>query len=138
MFESGNPEQWGNVHPPAEVIQKDIKEQKSYVYETDEILAVFWFDITNDPTYTHINGAWLDDKPYGVVHRIARLNSDKAKGSGKICLEWCFNQIQNIRIDTHKDNKPMITLLEKLGYKYCGIIKIENGDDRLAYQKSGE
>mgnify|MGYP003296922186 CR=1 FL=1 len=40
----------------------------------------------------------------------------------------------NIRIDTHHDNVVMQRLLKKLGFQYCGIIHLENGDPRLAFQ----
>ena len=41
----------------------------------------------------------------------------------------------SIRIDTHEDNKPMRRFLEKCGFKFCGIIYLEDGSKRLAYEK---
>ena len=137
MRDSGNPEQWGDVHPPRVLIEKDVHAGTSYVCvdeESGEIVAVFYFAIEVDKTYAKIDGQWLDDKPYGVIHRIARGRN--GKGAGAFCLEWCYEQHNNIRIDTHKDNEPMIKALEKLDYSYCGIIWIENGDERLAFQKT--
>jgi len=135
MVESGNLNQWTNGHPPQVIIENDIASGKSYVCTHEEsILAVFFLDTAPDPTYAKIDGAWKDnDVQYGVVHRIARARD--AKGAGAFCLEWCFGQIPNIRIDTHKDNAPMIKLLGNLGYHYCGIIWLANGDERLAFQK---
>jgi len=86
-----------------------------------------------DSTYTKINGAWLSDAPYSVIHRIARAKN--AKGIGAFCINWCLEKAKNIRIDTHKDNAPMLKLLDNLGFTYCGIIWLENGDERLAFQK---
>jgi len=138
MQQNGNSEQWGNVHPPRDLIVCDIHAGKSFVCINDdsgnsEIAAVFYFAVENDPTYTKIDGQWLNSAPYGVVHRIAR--SPNGKGAGAFCLNWCYEQHQNVRIDTHKDNATMISLLNRLGYTYCGIIWIENGDKRLAFQK---
>jgi len=134
MAEYGNCDQWGTVHPPRALIEEDIRIGQSYVCVSgDEILAVFMVSTIPDPTYDIINGAWLDDKPYAVVHRIARGRN--GKGAGEFCLNWCFKEFGNVRIDTHEANLPMITLLKRLGYEYCGIIWIENGDERLAYQK---
>jgi len=137
MAESGNQNQWTNGHPAQALIESDIAHGTSYVCTqdaTDEILAVFFLDTAPDPTYAKIDGAWKDDDmQYGVVHRIARAR--EAKGAGAFCLEWCYSQTPNIRIDTHKDNAPMIKLVGKLGYHYCGIIWLENGDERLAFQK---
>ena len=134
MLESGNPNQWRSSHPPRELIEDDIKAGLSYVCEDDtKILAVFYFNVENDPTYDKIDGQWLNSKPYGVVHRIAR--GPGAKGVGAMCLEWCAARHPNIRIDSHRDNAAMLKLLEKLGYVFCGIIWLKNGDERLAFQR---
>lgn len=137
MRESGNPTQWKNNHPPQEVVEADIKNGDSYVCvgEDDKPIAVFFFTTKPDPTYMEINGAWLNDEPYGVIHRIARMNVDNAKGAGAFCINWCFGQIPNLRIDTHEDNAPMLSMLARQGFKHCGIIKLENGEDRVALQK---
>ena len=134
MRETGNAEQWQGNHPPAKLIAQDIEAGTSYVCERDgEILTVFYFNVEEDPTYGKINGAWLSDEPYGVIHRIAR--SPSGKGCPAFCIGWCFVQRPNIRIDTHKDNEPMLALLDKLGFTCCGVIWLENGDERLAFQK---
>ena len=134
MREAGNPNQWVCGHPAKSLIEEDIKAGKSYVcVDADGIAAVFYFGIERDPTYSVIKGAWLCDDPYGVVHRIAR-RKNKA-GAGTFCLNWCMEQCGNLRIDTHRDNVPMKRLLERLNFNYCGIIWIESGDERMAYQK---
>jgi len=134
MRETGNPGQWGSEHPSQEMIENDIQNGTSYVcIHNDEIAAVFYFNIEKDPTYAKIDGQWLNSNPYGVVHRIAR--GKVSAGAGAFCLNWCFSQHPNIRIDTHRDNAPMLSLLNKLGFTYCGIIWIANGDERLAFQK---
>lgn len=138
MAESGNPTQWAGGHPVQSLIENDIAEGKSYVCEKDgEILAVFYFDTEPDPSYAKIDGAWKNNAPYGVVHRIARSKSKNAKGSGAFCLNWCYQQTKNIRIDTHKDNAPMLKLLKTLGYEYCGIIYLDIiNEERMAFQLS--
>ena len=138
MRENGNPSQWGNAHPPQEMIEDDIRMGTSYVCTAGEkILAVFFFTTAPDPTYTKIDGAWTDSSaPYGTIHRIARASKDPdAKGAGALCINWCFSQIPNIRIDTHPSNAAMLALMEKMGFKRCGIIWLENGDERVAFQK---
>ena len=136
MRECGNPNQWTNEFPTREIIEADIRAGASYVCVSEgEIAAVFYFNVEQEPTYSKIDGGWLNGEDYGVVHRIAR--SEKAKGVGAFCLDWCFEQCRNVRIDTHRDNAPMIGLLNKLGYDYCGVIWLENGDERIAYQKTG-
>lgn len=136
MKENGNPNQWGNTYPEKELIMKDISEGKSYVCVDDgEIVGVFYFNIGTDPTYLKIyQGNWLNDRPYGVIHRIA--SARRNRGVAAFCLEWCFKRCPNIRIDTHRDNIIMQNFLKKHGFERCGIIKIEDGSERLAYQKS--
>ena len=58
----------------------------------------------------------------------------RAKGVLKAAVEFAKLQVSNIRIDTHEDNIVMQTALSKLGFKRCGIIYLENGDPRIAYQ----
>nr|WP_330399667.1 hypothetical protein [Mediterraneibacter gnavus] len=76
---------------------------------------------------------WLNDAPYGVVHRIA--SDGTVKGAASFCLNWAFSQCQNLKIDTHQDNLVMQSLLAKLDFKKCGIILTEDGSSRIAYQK---
>jgi hypothetical protein len=49
-------------------------------------------------------------------------------------MDWCFSQDGNIRIDTHRDNYIMRHCILSYGFRYCGIIYLASGDDRLAYQ----
>ena len=112
---------------------KDIENENSYVcIDEDEVVGVFFFNIDEDPTYNEIDGKWLSDLTYGVIHRIA-VKANR-KGVGSYCINWAYLNCLNLRIDTHEDNIPMKSLLEKLGFKYCGIIKLENGEPRNAYQ----
>jgi len=136
MRHNGNTKQWINGHPSREAVTRDIEAGRSYVcINDDEIAAVFYYCIEPEPTYAKIDGHWLCDEPYGVIHRIARSRSDAGNGAGEHCLNWCYEQCRNLRIDTHSDNAPMKKLLGRLGFAYCGIIWIENGDERMAYQK---
>lgn len=135
MSKSGNPNQWKNNHPPKELIEQDIKEGTSYVcVRGKDVLAVFYFNVGHEPNYDKIDGKWLNDKPYGVIHRIAR--GPDGKGTGAFCINWCFDQHPNIKIDTHKNNETMIKLLEKLGFSTCGTIRLPSGDERTAFQKA--
>lgn len=78
----------------------------------------------------------FNDRPYGVVHRIT--SAPGTRGVASFCLAWCFAQCGNIRIDTHRNNIPMQKTLIKNGYRVCGTIYLENGDERIAFQKEQE
>ena len=139
MASHGNPGQWGPTQwPPEALIRRDIEQGDSYVcLHEGRIVGVFYYVFGEDiePTYRHIeDGAWLDDSPYGVVHRVAGDGS--VKGIGSFCLDWAFRQCGHLRIDTHGDNVVMQGLLKKLGFAHCGTIHVEEDDDpRLAYEK---
>ena len=138
MKESGNPNQWGTVNPPASRTKEDIETKKLHVVcENENIIGVFFFDITNDPTYAVIyQGEWLNDNPYGVIHRIAVSDEARGKGVAGFCFDYAFNKCKNLKIDTHKDNLPMQKSLAKNGFVRCGIIYLTNGDERIAFQKT--
>ena len=139
MAAHGNPRQWRDVWPPEELIRQDIRDQDSYVCEEDgRVVAVFYYIFGKDiePTYADITeGAWKDDSPYGVVHRIA--SSGEVRGAGSFCLQWAYEQSGHLRIDTHGDNWVMQDMLKKNGFVYCGTIYVvEDNDPRRAYEKS--
>ena len=139
MAAHGNPNQWGPTHwPPEALIHRDIASGNSYVCEHEgRVAGTFYFIQGKDiePTYAHIvDGAWADDSPYGVVHRIATDGS--VKGVGAYCIDWAFEQCGHMRIDTHNDNTVMQRLLEKLGFARRGTIFVrEDNDPRIAYEK---
>ena len=140
MAEHGNPNQWGpRGWPPEALLRRDIESGRSYVCLNDagRVVGTFFFDQGKDvePTYRRIaDGAWLDDGPYGVVHRIASDGSER--GVGAYCLSWAYGQCGHLRIDTHGDNTVMQGLLGKLGFVHCGTIYVyEDNDPRLAYEK---
>mgnify|MGYP001130614277 CR=1 FL=1 len=137
MQENGNPNQWINGYPSSQIISEEINQKHCYVYQKEdgEILATFCFIQGEDPTYLLIeNGSWLNNDPYYVIHRLA--TAGKQKGMAKLCFDWCFSQCNNIRVDTHEDNKVMQHVLEKYGFIRCGIIYHHNGTPRIAYQKT--
>lgn len=134
MAENGNPNQWINGYPGEEVVQRDLEKGQLYVCQEDEICAVFVFFAEEEPNYRVIwDGAWLNDKPYGTVHRITSQN--KRKGAASFCIDWCFAKCPNLRMDTHRDNLPMQSFLKKKGFKPCGVIHVEDGSERIAFQK---
>lgn len=125
--------QWAEGYPAQELILKDIEKEAAYVYlnEADEIIGVLSVFTEPDPTYTYIEGEWLNEQPYATIHRIATAQNEK--GVGQYLMRWVQEQHANIRIDTHKENKPMKHILDKLGYFYTGVIYIENGEARDAF-----
>ena len=136
MRASGNMHQWGCGYPSEEIVKKDIDAGVCYVMcDDDAIVATMSFIPGPDPTYSVIEGgAWLNDEPYHVIHRIAV--AVPGKGCARRLLDWAFERTGTVRIDTHRDNVIMHHILRTYGFEYCGVIYLANGDQRDAYQKS--
>lgn len=138
MDASGNPNQWPVGYPPEEYLRQDIELSRLYVCKEDDVLCgVFLFAVTDDSTYHYIDGAWKNDEPYGVIHRLA--SDGTRKGIFRTVLEFCKDRmteqgVRNLRIDTHEENKTMQHLVEQNGFLECGTIYLENGSPRKAYQ----
>ena len=141
MAEHGNPRQWGGTNwPPESLIRQDIRDGNSYVCEEgNRVIGTFFYRSGREiePSYAAIeDGKWLDESPYGVVHRIA--SDGTVKGTGSFCINRCYERCGHLRIDTHPDNQVMQNLLEKLGFIRCGIMYVEEDNDpRYAYEKTG-
>ena len=136
MRASGNLTQWEGIDAPEHRAPADIAEGRSFVCcEGDEILAVFAFEPeADDPTYREItDGAWPDDGPYGVLHRIAV--GVPGKDVAGFCLDWCAVRCRQLRADTHESNRAMQRALEKNGFQRCGIIHVDDGSPRIAYAR---
>lgn len=136
MRATGNPGQWGDHHPAEYLLREDIaKEQLMLCMDGAQILCVFAYIPGVDPTYLRIeDGNWLNDAPYGVIHRMAV--SRQGQGIAAVCFDWALCQCPNLRIDTHAENRPMQAALEKSGFTRCGTIYLLNGDPRIAFHKA--
>ena len=136
MALTGNPTQWGNSYPDSTIILNDIKNNIcKLVYDESGVHGVFALLKEEDPTYKHIDGAWLNNESYFTIHRVA--GDGKVHGIFDCALTYSKCLSNNIRIDTHRDNKIMQVLIERNGFTKCGIILTDDGTERLAYQFAG-
>lgn len=135
MARTGNPTQWGDGYPRRELLEEDIALGRGYVIEGEDgvVHAAFMCAVGPDPTYLVIeDGAWANDKPYAVIHRIA--GDGQLKGVLAAAVAFARERRSEVRMDTHHDNAVMQRALEKLGFRRRGIIHLENGEVRIAYQ----
>ena len=135
MRASGNLHQWSDSYPSGEAILSDIGRGVGFVITDDDaVVGYFAFIQSPEPTYSYIEGgSWLDDeRPYHVIHRIASF--PEVHDIFSTIMDWSFARDPNIRIDTHRDNRIMQHCLARHGFRYCGIIYLASGDERLAYQ----
>jgi GNAT superfamily N-acetyltransferase len=133
-------EQWQQGYPNLETVTKDIQDGYGYVVEEDEEVVAYAAIIFGvEPNYTEITGKWLSEGDYAVVHRVATAEAVKGKGVATqlfILIEELSRSkgILSIKVDTNFDNQPMLRILEKLSYTYCGEIFF-GGATRMAFEK---
>lgn len=134
MRDTGNPNQWGDFSPTTQMLKNDIELQRLYVVEREgRLCGSFMFAIGPDPWYAVIdNGAWKNDTPYGVLHRVAAKT--KEKGVFRECMDFALSKIRHLRIDTHEENKVMQHVLNKNGFVFCGTVYMDNGEPRIAFE----
>jgi GNAT superfamily N-acetyltransferase len=133
-------EQWQQGYPNLETVTKDIQDGYGYVVEEDEEVVAYAAIIFGvEPNYAEITGKWLSEGDYAVVHRVATAEAVKGKGVATqlfILIEELSRSkgILSIKVDTNFDNQPMLRILEKLSYTYCGEIFF-GGATRMAFEK---
>lgn len=133
-------DQWQNGYPNVQTIQDDIHMGYGYVLVDNSTIVAYAAIIFGvDPTYTDIKGKWLTNGDYVVVHRVATSNAVKGKGVATRLFELIEHlsrqhNVFSIKVDTNFDNKPMLRILDKLNYSYCGEVFFE-GSPRKAFEK---
>ncbi|WP_314243024.1 GNAT family N-acetyltransferase [Empedobacter tilapiae] len=134
-------DQWQNGYPNLDVVKNDISNGFGYIIENVDNLIIGYIAIIDEiePAYTAIEGKWLNDDPYIVIHRLAIAQDIKIKGLGTWAMDEIekiaiTKKIQNIKVDTNFDNIGMLRVFEKLGYHYCGEVYFD-GSPRKAFHK---
>ncbi len=141
-FKENGIDQWQDNYPNSDVINNDIKNGNSYIVENNgHIIATIVVSFEKEVAYNNIyQGQWISDERYAVIHRIAIDNMYKGLGLSHKIIKFAEEisikrGIKSIKVDTHKENIPMQKLLEKNQFKYCGIIYLENNEERVAFEK---
>lgn len=133
-------QQWQDGYPNMATLEDDLANGFAYVVEADGVILLYAAIIFEpEPAYDAIEGKWLTNGPYMVMHRIAA--SPQAKGKGiataffAMAEDLCRTRgVPSIKVDTNFDNGPMLRIMDKLGYTYCGEVYFR-GKARKAYEK---
>lgn len=135
-------DQWQNGYPNPKIVEKDIASEHALVCTLDGLIGgVFVLSFDHEANYDRIyNGRWASAEECGVIHRMALADAVRGQCVGSAILfkaqQLCFARgIHSIRVDTHRDNKPMQSLLQKNQFTLCGVIYLEDQSERLAYEK---
>lgn len=132
--------QWQDGYPNPATVQSDLQKGYGHVLVDNNTIiayAAIIFDI--EPAYEAIEGKWLTNGPYAVIHRVATSNLVKGKGMAtqlfKLIEDLCISKkVYSIKVDTNFDNVPMLKIMDRLQYTYCGEVYFR-GSARRAYEK---
>lgn len=136
-------DQWQNGYPDRNSVLADVEAGVGYVMcEADTVIACGAVIFGTDPNYARIeDGEWITDgSDYVVVHRLAVADGFKHRGMATrfMCQVEEMARMRgtgSFRIDTHRDNLYMQSMLDTLGFTFCGVIYVSDGTPRRAYEK---
>lgn len=132
-------DQWQDGYPTAEIIERDIESNAGYVYVEDNMVVGYAaIVLTGEIAYKQIDEhVWGTGEDYVVVHRLCVGKDFTRKGialslmrkAKELAIEAGYS---GFRIDTHRGNVRMLTMMDRLGFEYRGVIRYDSGE-RLAY-----
>ncbi len=132
--------QWDESYPTQADIERDIAEGAAYILTADGSTVAYGAVLfTPEEAYAVIRGAWLDDLPYAVLHRLCVADEARGRGVAQRYLRAVeelarANAIGSVRVDTNHDNAEMLHILRKGGFTHCGEIYYQHGA-RQAFEK---
>lgn len=133
-------QQWQDGYPNPQVVQKDIEKGAGFVLTQGETILGYSAVIINDePQYANIEGRWLTNDDFVVVHRVAVAEKHLGNGLAKKIFGFIedfarIHHIYSIKADTNYDNVAMMKIFDQLGYVYCGEV-VFRGSPRKAFEK---
>lgn len=140
LREAGVP-QWQDGYPNGDDALRDIEAGHGYVLtENGQVAAFACLAFGAEPTYDVIEqGSWLGRGEYGFLHRVAVDPGLKGRGAAGLFFDELKRQarargVRIIRGDTHRLNLPMQRVMAKNGLELRGVIHVEDGSERLAYE----
>ena len=139
MIDSGL-HQWSDGYPSEDDVLNDINNGVAYVLTLDGKAAVYGAVILNgEPTYDNLDGKWQTESNYYVIHRFAVLPELQREGLARTFIKkvkgLCeVEKVPSIKVDTHIKNFKMISLLNTMGFCYCGSVDYGTHGKRIAFE----
>lgn len=129
-------DQWQDGYPSEEVIAKDIAHGIGYIACSSDstILGYEAVVFTGEDTYNQLpNNAWHTPNNYVAVHRLCVDGNIRRHGVAMRLMKFASDEaikqgITAFRIDTHKGNIRMLSMLRKLGFEYVGVVRYDSGE----------
>ena len=121
---------WGD-YPNEEIIREDVALGRMYVLRSDvRIVAAVALIAKQDPEYETIS--WTCGIRPAVFHRLAIHPEYQGLGIGADVLDDVHQLLRRggfdcVRCDTYIKNTRAIRLYEKMGFRFCGNMKWDDG-----------
>lgn len=140
LRKSGSP-QWQEGSPNESMIYEDIDNDYGYVLVYDTAVVGYLAMINQEDEDYKILSNWQQNSDYVVIHRVAISSNYQGRGLANYFFSNIFSIALSkgysaVRIDTHRVNLTMQTLLEKFDFVYRGIVYVDSDIDgeRFAYE----
>ena len=136
-------DQWQDGYPTADIIADDISQGVGYVACTTDGAVVGYEAVvlTGEEAYMQLpDDAWNTPNEYVVVHRLCVLKGHTRMGVAKEMMAFAAQHaikcgVYAFRIDTHKGNVRMMSLLPQLGFKRVCVVLYDSGERESFYMK---
>jgi GNAT superfamily N-acetyltransferase len=133
-------DQWQDGYPRRENIISDIDDGMGWVVVDDYDNAIGYaaIPLTGEEAYLQLqDDDWHTSSRYVVVHRLCVDGTIRRRGVAMQLMNHAITLareagLDGFRIDTHRGNIRMLSVIEKLGFKYCGVVRYDSGE-RLAF-----
>lgn len=127
--------QWQGDYPAYIDFKEDVDGDRLYVIKENDEVAGFFALVYPDHNYDYVeNGAWSLNTPYIAVHRMGVANKYKKSGFASKAFDYVKGMYDHVRVDTHEVNEAMNNCLKKNGFKYVGVVYMEDKTPRNAYE----
>ncbi|MFA5466535.1 MAG: GNAT family N-acetyltransferase [Candidatus Izemoplasmatales bacterium] len=122
-------DQWTDGYPDRDDFEKDIMSNALFIVEYEGVLVGSITVLPENEEFYH-EVTWDSDDAY-VVHRVMVSPDYHRQGIGTALFEHAIayaksNNKKALKVDTHPDNYRMQSLIQSLGFKYCGYIRSIN------------
>lgn len=131
--------QWTENSPNVQDVIEDIERANGYLaLENGVPFGYVCISFLGEAAYDALDGEWLSNQPYAMIHRLAFAQNGRGKGLAKEVFAFAGSlcnarNVHSLRIDTHADNAKMRHIIEREGFTYCGTVMYVNGS-RMAYE----
>ena len=136
---SGIP-QWQGSDPGPDTFRQDVERGQSYVLDDNGTVCATVQIIMYEPYYETLKDGKFEDLNALVAHRFAVSDKILRHGVGSELIAHCCDIAKtlgktSLRLDTHRLNFRMRSLLTKNGFREVGTVVLPSGDERIVFEK---